>query len=49
MSKVFERIGFEDLVRLKEYSEYAVAMPRSYRIGWELSDGTECKEDGTPL
>ena len=50
MNKVFARIGFSDVLVPKEDAEEAITeIPESYLIGYELEDGTECKEDGTPL
>ena len=50
MIKVYARIGFSDVVVLVEDSEDVITeVPESYLIGYELADGTECKEDGTPL
>lgn len=50
MCKVYARLGFSDtVVPLADRDKPLTFQPESYLIGYELEDGTECNEDGTPL
>ena len=48
--KIYVRLGFSDLVvPILDRNKPITETPESYLIGYELEDGTECEEDGTPL
>lgn len=51
--KIYVRLGAADVVLDKaDYDKEDYSGPEDtsfYFIGYELEDGTECKEDGSPL
>ena len=53
MSEIYVRLGASDVIIKKEdYNKTRDDQPEDasfYFIGYELEDGTECEEDGTPL